>query len=270
MGPFVQSYYNRNVEHEWGRLDEPLGRIELASTLRLVEQFFPQRGHICDIGGGPGRYTIELLKRGYTTTLVDFSEEEIEYAQNKIAERKLQANGVWIADARDLNMLSNTTFDAALLLGPMYHIVDPSGRITALEELRRILKPQGLAVEAYLNSWGLLRTGINDFPQRYETLAFLRSLLGECIWTRNELSGFTECYWSTPPTALKEVQQAGFEVVTYIRAEGLASGLGPQLEHLMREKPVAYNNVVQMAAETSELPQYRDACDHLHIVVCKR
>jgi S-adenosylmethionine-dependent methyltransferase len=270
MRPYVQSYYNRNVEHEWGRLDEPLGRIELASTLCLVEQFFPLRGYVCDIGGGPGRYTVELLKRGYTTTLVDLSEEEIKYAQTKIAELKLKAQAVWVADARDLNMLGNATFDAALLLGPMYHIIDPSGRATALNELRRILKPQGVAIVAYLNSWGLLRTGINDFPQRYEILAFLRSLLGEHVWAGNELSGFTECYWSTPPTALKELQQAGFEVVTYIGAEGFASGLGPQLEHLMRENSAVYDNIVQLAAETSELPQYRDACDHLHIVVRKR
>jgi ubiquinone/menaquinone biosynthesis C-methylase UbiE len=268
--PIVQSYYDRNVEHEWGRLDNPLGRIEFASTLRLIEQHFPHSAHVCDIGGGPGRYTIELLKRGYPTTLVDFSEEEIAYAQHKIAELKLQANGLWVADACDLHMLGDTAFDAALSLGPMYHIVDPNNRITALHELRRILKPQGIATVAYLNSWGLLRTGVNDFPQRFETPAFPRSLLGERVWSGNELSGFTECYWSTPPLALTEVQQAGFEVVTYIGAEGFASGLGPQLEHLMRDNPAAYNNVVQMGAETSELPQYRDACDHLHIVVRKR
>jgi S-adenosylmethionine-dependent methyltransferase len=167
-------------------------------------------------------------------------------------------------------MLGDSAFDAGLFLGPMYHIIDPSSRITALNELRRILKPQGLAIVAYLNSWGLLRTGVNDFLQRYQTLSFLRSLLGERVWSGNEISGFTECYRSTPPMALKEVQQAGFDVVTYIGAEGFASGLEPQLEHLMRENPAAYNNVVQMAAESSELPQYRDTYDHLHIVVRKR
>jgi hypothetical protein len=56
--------------------------------------------------------------------------------------------------------------------------------------------------------------------------------------------------------------------MTYIGAEGFASGLGPQLENLMRDNPAAYNTV-EMAAETSELPQYRDASDHLHIVVRK-
>jgi SAM-dependent methyltransferase len=167
-------------------------------------------------------------------------------------------------------MLGNATFDAALLLGPMYHIIDPSGRATALNELRRILKPHGLAIVAYLNSWGLLRTGTNDFPAKYESLAFVRSLLGERVWTGNELSGFTECYWSTPSTALKELQEAGFEVVTYIGAEGFASGLGPQLERLMRDELATYESIMQMAAETSELPQYRDACDHLHIVARKR
>ena len=31
--------------------------------------------------------------------------------------------------------------------------------------------------------------------------------------------------------------------------------------------PVAFENIVALAAETSELPQYRDATDHLHIVL---
>ena len=269
MERFVRSYYNKNVEQEWTRLEGPLGRIEFASTLRLMERHFPPRGDICDIGGGPGRYSIELLKRGYFTTLVDLSEEEIEYAKNKIAELKLRAEGVWVGDARNLNMLGNSTFDAALFLGPMYHIVDPIGRKAALRELHRILKLQGLAIVSYLNSWGLLRTGINDFPERYNEPAFLRSLLGDRTWTGNELSGFTEAYWSTPPAALKELEESGFEVVMYIGAEGFAGGMGPQLEHLMRENPPVYENVVGMAAESSEFPQYRDACDHLHIAVRK-
>lgn len=33
--------------------------------------------------------------------------------------------------------------------------------------------------------------------------------------------------------------------------------------------PAAYENVVQVAAETRELPQYRDSTDRLHLVVRK-
>ena len=42
-----------------------------------------------------------------------------------------------------------------------------------------------------------------------------------------------------------------------------------QLEQLAAEMPDAYENVVQMAAGTSALAQYRDSTDHLHILVRK-
>ena len=30
-----------------------------------------------------------------------------------------------------------------------------------------------------MNSWGLVRTGLTDFPDRYRDLGFLRAMLGE-------------------------------------------------------------------------------------------
>ena len=38
--------------------------------------------------------------------------------------------------------LRSNFLDAALLIGPLYHIADSAGRLKALEELGRILKPE--------------------------------------------------------------------------------------------------------------------------------
>ena len=65
MSRFVQKHYDTHVVQEWGRLEDAQGKIEFASTLHLIEKYFPRQGRICDIGGGPGRYTIELIRRGY-------------------------------------------------------------------------------------------------------------------------------------------------------------------------------------------------------------
>ena len=56
MSNIVRDYYNDNVQKEWERLTLPLGAIEFASTLRLIEHYFPPTGHVADIGSGPGRY----------------------------------------------------------------------------------------------------------------------------------------------------------------------------------------------------------------------
>lgn len=92
-------------------------------------------------------------------------------------------------------------------------------------------------------------------------------MLGERVFAGQSLTNFPECSWSTPEVALSEVKAAGFDVSSYAGAESFASGMGPLLERLAAENVEAYANVVEVAAETCELKQYRDSTDHLHIVV---
>jgi SAM-dependent methyltransferase len=270
MSQFVKDYYNAHADNEQKRLDLPLGRIEFAGTLRLIEKYFPRQGHICDIGGGTGRYTIELLRRGYSVTLFDISEEEIRLAGSLLNNLKLTAEQLIIGDAQDMSMLASNTFDAALLLGPMYHVVKPDERAKILRELKRILKPQGVAIIAYLNSWGLLKTGSVECPQLCKDISFLRSMLDEHTFIGESPYSFTDLYWSTPRAALQEVKTAGFEVISYAGAESFASGMGNLLEKVAHDEPEAYNNIIEVAAEMCELEQYRDSTDHLHIVVRKK
>jgi S-adenosylmethionine-dependent methyltransferase len=264
----VQDYYNANVKKEWERLTLPLCAIEFASTLRLIDRYFPPNGHVADIGSGPGRYSLELCKRGYAVTLIEPAEQALAFAREQLAQAQLQAETYLIADARDLAGLAADTFDAALLLGPLLHLIEPAERTKALAELKRVLKPGGVAIVAYLNAWGLIRTGVTDFPQRYRDPNFLQAMLDELAFA-DPLPGFTICYWSTPPRAQQELSAAGFEIVSYAGAEGVAGGMGPLIENLARLEPEAYAHLVKFAAETCELPQFRDGCDHLHFVVRK-
>ena len=90
MSELVRLYYDNNVEREWLRLSDPYGRIEYSTTLHLIEKYFPKTGSIIDIGCGPGRYSIELLKKGYETTLFELSDELLTFAKLKIQEENLK------------------------------------------------------------------------------------------------------------------------------------------------------------------------------------
>jgi S-adenosylmethionine-dependent methyltransferase len=270
MSQFVRDYYNAHAKNEQKRLDLPLCKIEFVSTLQLIDKYFPKQGKICDIGGGTGRYTVELLRKGFLVTLLDLSEEEIRLAGIQLDENELSAEQLIVGDARNMSMLASNTFDAALLLGPMYHIVEQNERAKVLQELKRILRPQGVAIIAYLNSWGLVKTGVADFPHWYQDISFLRSMVHEHTFAGESLSGFTECYWSTSEAALQEIKDIDLEVVSYAGAESFAGGMGALLEQLATDNPEAYENIVQVAAETSELVQYRDSTDHLHVVARKK
>jgi S-adenosylmethionine-dependent methyltransferase len=267
MSRIVRDYYNNHANQEWERFDDALCKIEFISTLRLIDKYFPKRGSVCDIGGGPGRYTLELAGKGYQVTLFDISEEAVKLARTRLEQSGLQAQQMIIGDARDLRTLISGKFDAALLMGPMYHVIDSAERHQILCQLKDILNPHGVAIIAYLNSWGLIRTGIVDFPEWYKDIMKLRSMLNDQVFQGETLSNFTECYWSTPEAALREIRSAGLEVISYAGVESFAGGMHPLLEKLSIENPQAYANVVQVAAETCESSQYRDTTDHLHFVV---
>ena len=200
---------------------------------------------------------------------MDPSEKQLAFAKEQFEQAKLQAQDFIIADARALPMLASQSFDAALFLGPLIHLTEGLERAKALAELVRVLKAGGVAIVSYLNSWGLVRTGVTDFPDRYRDLSFLRAMLEEVAFPK-PLSGFTVCHWSTPLAARQELSEAGFEVVSYASAEGAVGGMGPLIDDLAKRDPVAYANVAEFVAETCELPQFRDAGDHLVFVVRKQ
>ena len=269
MSTHVRDFYDSAPEREWERLDTGLARIEFASTLRLIEKYFPANGDVCDVGSGPGRYSIELARRGYRVTLFDLSGKLLERAERAIASEGINATAYIHGNARDLSVFKDESFDAALLLGPLYHMTERPDRSQALSEMVRILKPGGRAIVAFLNAWGLLRAGVAGFPHLYRNPSFLRSLLGETTFEDRERPRFTECHWSNPEIACKELRGAGLRMVSYAGAEGFVGGMAPLLEELRENEPAAYENVEAFAAETSELPQFRDTTDHVVFVVEK-
>lgn len=261
----VRDYYDRHAAQEWLRLQRPYRRLEMESTLHLWDRYFPPAGRVCDIGCGPGRYSIELLQRGYSVTCVDLSPACLALARGNIAAAGLRAEAFICADARQLDGLPDEAFDALLLMGPLYHVLAAEDRQAILRQAARILKPGGIAIIAYLNSWGVLRAGITEFPDSLADIGHVRSFLQE-IRQEGPQGAFTEAYFTTPPIALREVEAAGWEIVSYAGVEGFAAGLGDALGELAVSRPQVYATLVQAVAETCELPQYRDATEHLHIV----
>ncbi len=259
MTQSVQNFYDSQPLIEWQRLETPYSRLEFMTTMRLIEKYFSPRGTVIDVGGGPGRYTIELLKRGYQAALFDLAQENLDLAKEQLGALNLMASQIVQGDARDLSLFMDSTFDAGLLMGPLYHLADQSDRMKVLQGFYRILKPGAIGIVAYLNAWGLIQTGMADFPSNYADATFLRGMLDE--------GGIGIWYWSNPGRAQAEIEQAGFGVMSYAGAEGCAGGARQLVEELASTNPAAYENLAQLAVDTSEIAPFRDMANHLHFVV---
>lgn len=263
----ITKFYNEQPNKEWQRLDDPYHTFELVATLKVIDTYFENKGKICDIGSGPGRYAIELMQRGHDVTLVDFSQELLEIAKVEVGRRNLNEQAQFIcSDARELDHLESGIHDYVMVMGPMYHLHDREDRERVLKQAKRVLKPGGLAIVAYLNSWGILRYGLERFAELYKDEAFLRSFMGEVSidW---QFENFTEWFSTTPPKMIEELEDAGFEVIHQVGCEAFASGMKPAIRRIAEEQPEAYQNILRLIPEAASMPQYRDIAEHVHFVV---
>lgn len=264
----VREYYDKIAESEWNRLNNPYTRVEYCSTVYLIEKYFPKTGHIIDIGSGAGRYSLELLKKGYKVSLLDISNNELEIAKRKIEESNLIAEKYYCKSALELDFLQDETFDGALVMGPLYHIHSLEDRQKVLQDTYRILKKNGVALISYINTWGALKASASEFPESFQDIEhFQKYIEGDLKFSAEE--SFTVTYFTTPPLALEEIRQSGFKIISYAGAESFLSGLNTQVYNLYKYMPDVYKNYLKVAPKYCELPQYRDATEHLHVIVQK-
>lgn len=141
----VQAYYASLSEREWTRLENPDdGAVEFTITCHTLATYLPPDARVLDIGSGPGRYAIWLAERGHRVVLADLSPELLSIAQAKIEQAGVgtMVEDIVEADACDLSLWVDDSFDAVLSLGPFYHLPDAEDRHRAAIELGRVLPPR--------------------------------------------------------------------------------------------------------------------------------
>jgi 2-polyprenyl-3-methyl-5-hydroxy-6-metoxy-1,4-benzoquinol methylase len=151
----IREYYDADLQHEDGRLEEH--QLEFDITWRWLMQVLPERGHILELGAATGRYTLPLAERGYTLTALDLSAQVIELSRTKAQQAGLESRIDYIVgDARDLTCLGNTQYDAALVMGPLYHLVEGKERRLVLSQVYQVLKPGAPLISAFICRIGIL------------------------------------------------------------------------------------------------------------------
>ena len=94
--------------------------------------------------------------RGYDVTLIDPMLAHLAQARARAAEVGHQF-ATRLGTAAELGE-EDASADAVLLMGPLYHLIDPDDRLDALTEARRVLRPGGrLAILEITHPRGLLR-----------------------------------------------------------------------------------------------------------------
>ena len=173
----IAAFYGHGVEDEDSRLEQH--QLEYDVTWRYLTKYLPPSGSILEIGAATGGYTLELCRRGYTVTAVDLSAALLERCQERVAAEGMSKQARFVvADARDLHAVVGTAFDAVLLMGPLYHLVQEADRQEAIRQAADRLRSGGVLFSAFLSRLGIFGDLLKGTPEWIERREEVASFLG--------------------------------------------------------------------------------------------
>lgn len=102
---------------------------------------------VCDAACGFGAHTVALASNGFLVSAFDVSLRAVELTREGLA--NLGLSGIEVKTADILNTgYANNAFDAVTAYAVLDHLTDADAR-TAIEELLRIVKPEGLILVSF-------------------------------------------------------------------------------------------------------------------------
>jgi SAM-dependent methyltransferase len=209
----ISDYYDLGLEHD--RLTaEP--SLELIRTQILLTRFLPAApARVLDVGGGGGVHANWLRVQGYDVDLLDPVPLHVEQAKALGVRARL-------GDARGLEE-ADGSYDAVLLLGPLYHLVDRDERVRALAEAHRVVRAGGVVMAAAISRYASLFEG---FYREYVDAPGFTPMMREDLRSgqhRNPektAERFTTAYFHTPDELQTELADAGLAVEALLPVEG--------------------------------------------------
>ncbi len=258
---------SQHCADEWSRLDRH--RTEHALTWKVLEQYLPPApARILDCGGGSGRYAIELARRGYAVTLFDLSPGNLELARQKAVEEDLSLAGFEWGSALDLSRFPADSFDAVLVMGPFYHLMEWDQRQRALLECSRVLKRGGAIFASFISRYaGHRDAALKDpewilrEPERSEELL----TNGRLAPVAGRESQFI-AYFTHPTEAPALFWESGLEVQATFGVEGLAGQIEERLNALDGE---LWQRWVELNYRIAPDPSIHGLVEHLLLVARK-
>lgn len=211
----VLAHYAEGREHS--RLTSAPS-LELLRTRVLLERFLPAPpARVLDVGGASGVYASWLSDRGYQVHLVD--PVPLHREQARADGRFSVAPG----DARSLGE-DDASYDAVLLLGPLYHLTERTDRVRALAEARRVTRPGGIVAAAVISRYA---STFDGFFRGFIDKPGFTALMTEDLKTgqhRNpgsEPGFFTTAYFHDRAGIASEITDSGLRLDGLLPVEGM-------------------------------------------------
>jgi ubiquinone/menaquinone biosynthesis C-methylase UbiE len=219
------AFYTDNDEVQWARFDT-FARIEESVLQRALRAHLPRPpAEVADIGGGNGRHAFTLADWGYHVSLCDTTPALVAAAARRNREQGAILRSAEVADARALPW-PDQSFDAALVLGPMYCLTSRTDRAAVLAELARTLRPGGVIFLQFFLRVAALRSLLEMAPAQTALFDWRTFLRTGRLEDPHLPAMMRVHYFTTVDEALREVREAGLEIRVFRGMDGPSPGFG--------------------------------------------
>lgn len=257
----VGRYYDDVIfDSEVARL-ESLFPVEYAITARHLRRWIPENSTVAEVGVGGGLYSELLAQRGCRLHLLDVSEKLLDAASERLRAGGFDSQiiGVDRASATNLDCLLTETFDAVLMLGPLYHLLALEDRQRAVAEAARVLKAGGVLMAAGINRLDYLRDLFREAPQK---VLLRRDFIRQFLRDGNlnpEIAPPIGHSHATTVAEFRALFADGFEELTLVAVESFASPWQSALNELPKAEAEAWLDLIE---QTGTMPEAFGLADH--------
>ena len=255
----VERYYDVGAAEEYARLvKSPLHEAEYELTVELVREYIAPGSRVLDVGAGPGRYADLLIdEMRCEVGLVDLSQACLdEFLRRRGGRQEAQVLFATRCCATDLGSIDDGAFDAVLLMGPLYHLIEARERQAAAGESWRVLRPGGHVFAAFVSPWPAFGRLLADGGALLDDRQFIEDLTQRGI-TRVAFEGVpVEFFRCWPAEAVGLMEGAGFETIRLRNLEGVGSCLRrEQVEALAdSRRRQAWFDILRATCEAPDVP----------------
>jgi SAM-dependent methyltransferase len=220
----MEQYYSEFPEDD--RLKSGIGQLEFERTKIIVKTCLPPPpAVVTDVGGATGPYSFWLASLGYEVHLIEPSTRLLEICKSKMRASSALAGPQTVkqGDARSL-WLDDSSCDAVLMLGPMYHLTEREDRIRAIQESCRVLKSGGYLFAATITRVASFADALSrDLLDDAAFVSIIETDLqtGQHRNPTDDISYFTDTFFHRREEIRAEVEAGGLGVVAQLPVEGL-------------------------------------------------
>lgn len=144
----IEDFYNKASEET--RLDKGMGVFEFERIKFLIEKYLSSTPlNIIDVGGGTGKYSEWLAKKGHRVHMVEPVPKHIRQAQKRSS--RLKNHFLIYQGSSERLPFPDSFADLVILHGPLYHLQQREDRDVAIREAKRVLKPDGIVLGFAIN-----------------------------------------------------------------------------------------------------------------------